>query len=178
LLTVAIETVAARDLSPRRPARAAHGTRAHEQARAASDGPIIPYRSTLDRGERLLRDGDVTAALGVLRALAAAYPSDAPAQRAWAEAAGAAREWPEAERGTDRWMLLDAGAEPRLYLARVELYAGHRDRAVATLRTLLASYPACDEARAMLRDQGIVPVSLEGITTQAQALPAPALQAP
>jgi serine/threonine-protein kinase len=89
--------------------------------------------------------------------------------QALAEAAAAAGDWPEAERGAQRWMLVEAGAEPRLFLARVQLYAGRRDRAIATLHALLSSHPACDEARAMLRDQGELPLAAPEDRSQARA---------
>jgi serine/threonine-protein kinase len=84
---------------------------------------------------------------------AAAQPShDVASARARAESAAAARDWNEAAQAAEVWALVDSSVEPRLYLARMLVYAGRNRAAVRILENLLEAHPECDEARALLSD--------------------------
>jgi hypothetical protein len=155
-----------------RPAETAHATpvasavtdpaaaAASRKKGARANGKAAPAASArapgVQAGARdFERDAELERTLGASRELAAKHPHDARVQQAWAESAAALRDWSEARKAAEAWALVDAGAEPRLFLARVLGYGGRRGAAATVLEDLLDSHPACDEARALLSDLGI-----------------------
>jgi len=114
--------------------------------------PVDPIPAALAAGAALLDQDSPTDALAVHRDLAAQHPRDLRAVRAWAESAAAARDWNEAAHAAEAWALVDASAEPRLYLARMLGHSGRHRAAVRILENLLEAHPECDEARDLLSD--------------------------
>ena len=100
----------------------------------------------------MLQNGAPDYALTIHRALAKQHPQDARVLRAWAESAAAARDWGEAIEAAESWALADASVEPRLYVARMLVYAGRRRAAIRILENVIEAHPESDEARALLRD--------------------------
>jgi tetratricopeptide (TPR) repeat protein len=124
---------------------------------ARADGtaaPALSVRTAAAQKEApaLQRDAELEQALGRHRELAATHPHDARAQQDWAESAAALRDWNEARKAAEAWALVDAAAEPRLFVARMLAYSGKKGTAVSVLEDLLESHPECDEARALLSD--------------------------
>lgn len=93
-------------------------------------------------------------ALSLARRVAEKKPSEPGAQRAWAEEAASAAEWKEALRAAQAWALLEAGTEPRIFMARMLARTGQHAEASSVLVDLLEDYPESDAARALLRDYG------------------------
>jgi serine/threonine protein kinase len=91
-------------------------------------------------------------ALSTLRDAVRHNRGDVRLVRAWAEAAAAAHAWAEACDAAEQWSHLEAGNEPRLFLARMHTYRGSPMTAVRILDALLDAHPECAEARALHRE--------------------------
>lgn len=123
--------------------------RPSREERAVKPAPTPPRRSAktapVPEGEDAL-----------LRARRAAerQRSQPGAQRAWAEAAALATQWEEAVEAAEAWARLEAGPQPRIFLARMLARQGRHAGASAVLVDVLDDHPESDEARALLRDYG------------------------
>jgi eukaryotic-like serine/threonine-protein kinase len=124
-----------------------------------------PLETRLAKGDDLLRSGHRESALLAFRELATQFPTHTRILKRWADAASSMHRWEETEQAIEQWVMFDAGAEPKLYLARVLGYRGRKDDAVRVLKDLLEDHPECDEARALLRDHA-GPSALEGGRTE------------
>jgi eukaryotic-like serine/threonine-protein kinase len=123
--------------------------------KVAPAASVVPPAAVHNAARGAERDAEKERALGMHREQAATHPHDASAQQAWAESAAALRDWNEARKAAEAWVLVDAGVEPRLFLARTLVYGGRKTTAASVLDDVIESHPECDEARALLSDLGI-----------------------
>ena len=138
------QAVANEEPAPAQPSKA----RRDKEARSVKPAP--PPR----RPVKALPPREDEDALVRARRSAEKRSSEPAAQRAWAEAAALAAKWEEAGRAAEAWARVEAGPQPRIFLARMLARQGRHAGASAVLVDVLDDHPESDEARALLRDYG------------------------
>ena len=129
---------------PAEPAAIAKG-----ESSAAAEAAILEAHELVAKGNKLK-------ALNVLRRAAKSSPGDATLLAELARAAEQDRSWGEAVRTARLLVEVDASAESKLSLARLERKTGHRARALELVRSVLNQSPDSPEAQAMLGQLGAV----------------------
>jgi len=116
--------------------------------------------------ERALADADGLLgrhnldALEAYRRLGRSYPRDGRVLEGWSRVAASTKWWGESLKVAERWAALDGSSTAQLHLARTQKRLGQVERAIGTLKTLLAKHPSDREATSLLQAYGGTSVAL------------------
>jgi hypothetical protein len=99
-------------------------------------------------------------ALEAYRRLGRAHPREARVLEGWSRVAASNKWWGESLKVAERWAALDASPAAQLHLARTQKRLGQVDKAIGTLKTLLAKRPSDREATSLLQAYGGTSVAL------------------
>ena len=78
----------------------------------------------------------------------------------WSRVAASNKWWGESLKVAERWAALDGSSAAQLHLARTQKRLGQVDKAIGTLKTLLARRPSDREATSLLQAYGGTSVAL------------------
>jgi eukaryotic-like serine/threonine-protein kinase len=109
--------------------------------------------------EDLLGSHDLDA-LEAYRRLGRSYPREPKVLEGWSHIAATTKWWGESLKVAERWAAIDASAPAQLHLARTQKRLGQVERAIGTLKTLLARHPTEREATGLLQMYGGASVAL------------------
>jgi serine/threonine-protein kinase len=129
-----------------------------EDAPAAK--PIDPaLEKALAYAESLMGHRDLRA-LEEFRRLGKSHPEEPKVLEGWSRIAAATKWWGESLSVAERWAAIDASSHAHVHLARTQRRLGQVEKAIATLRALLARHPDDAEASHLLSLYGGTPVAL------------------
>jgi serine/threonine-protein kinase len=117
--------------------------------------PSAAAAEAIAEADKLSAQGSKVRALNVLRHAARKSPTDVKLLQELATMAEQNRAWGEAVRTARRLVAVDASADSKLELARLERKTGHRARALELARSVLKDNPDSPEAHAMLSQLGV-----------------------
>jgi len=115
--------------------------------------------NALAQAESLIGQNDLRA-LEAFRRLGRRYPREPKVLEGWSTIAASTKWWGESLRAAERWAAVDASAPAQIHLARTQKRLGQVDKAIATLKTLLAKNPRDREATNLLSLYGGNPIAL------------------
>ncbi len=118
-----------------------------ELERALADAEGLVGRHNLD-------------ALEAYRRLGRSYPREARVLEGWSRVAASNKWWGESLKVAERWAALDGSSTAQLNLARTQKRLGQVEKAIGTLKTLLARRPSDREATSLLQAYGGTSVAL------------------
>jgi serine/threonine-protein kinase len=115
--------------------------------------------NALAQAESLIGQNDLRA-LEAFRRLGRRYPRDPRVLEGWSTIAASTKWWGESLRAAERWSAVDRSAPAQMHLARTQKRLGQVDKAIATLKSLLAKNPRDREASNLLSLYGGNPIAL------------------
>jgi Flp pilus assembly protein TadD len=128
--------------------------------------PALPAKAAdpeldnaLAQAESLTGQNDLRA-LEAFRRLGRRYPREPRVLEGWSTIAASTKWWGESLRAAERWAAVDPSAPAQIHLARTQKRLGQVDKAIATLKTLLAKNPRDREATNLLSLYGGNPIAL------------------
>jgi serine/threonine-protein kinase len=147
---------------PARPAPVAKATKTpaneHRPAKASPKSDPELERALAD-AEGLVGNHNLDA-LEAYRRLGRSYPREARVLEGWSRVAASTKWWGESLKVAERWATLDGSSAAQLHLARTQKRLGQVERAIGTLKTLLARRPSDREATSLLQAYGGTSVAL------------------
>jgi hypothetical protein len=116
--------------------------------------------------ERALADAEALTghhaldALDAYRRLGRSYPREPRVLEGWSRVAASNKWWGESLKVAERWAALDGSSAAHVHLARTQKRLGQVEKAIGTLKTLLAKHPSDREATSLLQAYGGTSVAL------------------
>jgi hypothetical protein len=109
--------------------------------------------------EGLICHHDVRALLA-FRALGEQHPDHPKVLEGWSHAAAATKWWGECLRVAEHWAAVDHSSEAQINLARTQKRLGQLEKAIGTLKSVLARKPNDRDASTLLQAYGGAPIAL------------------
>jgi eukaryotic-like serine/threonine-protein kinase len=130
------------------------------EAKATKTAKLDPeLEHALSDAEDLIGSHELDA-LEAFRRLGRSYPREPKVLEGWSQIAATTKWWGESLKVAERWAAIDASAPAQLHLARTQKRLGQVERAIGTLKTLLAKHPSDREASSLLQMYGGASVAL------------------